>query len=129
MLNSLEWYVTYMAISKTGVTVSPFNLRFASGDLTYTADVTKCKVFILGDGLLPKVEPVQQDIDFCKHYVCVGENMAGDMVSYDDVMKSGDAGDILVDTADDDMAELMFTTGTTGARVVFEGSPWRVPRQ
>jgi acyl-CoA synthetase (AMP-forming)/AMP-acid ligase II len=114
MLNSLEWYVTYMAVLKTGATVTPLNFRFASGDIKYAADVTKCKAFILGDGFVPKVQPIQQDLDFCEKYICVGENVPQGMVSYDEIMKSADATDILVDTDEDDMAELMFTSGTTG---------------
>jgi len=49
MMNSIEWYVAYMAVLKTGATVTPLNFRFASSDIKYAADVTKCKVFILGD--------------------------------------------------------------------------------
>ena len=55
VMNSLEWYVNYMAVLKTGATVTPLNFRFASADIQYAADVTKCKVIILGDGFLPKV--------------------------------------------------------------------------
>jgi len=37
------------------------------------------------------------------------------MVSYKDIVEKGDSKNVLVETADDDMAELMFTSGTTGA--------------
>ena len=70
MMNSLEWYVAYMAILKTGATVTPLNFRFASGDIKYAADVTKCKAFILGDGFLPKVQPIQSDMPYCEKYIC-----------------------------------------------------------
>ena len=29
LFNSIEWYVTYMAVLKTGAVVSPLNFRFA----------------------------------------------------------------------------------------------------
>jgi len=115
MLNSLEWYITYMAILKTGATVTPLNFRFASADIKYAADVTKCKAFILGDGFVPRVQPIQSELDYCKKYICVGANVPSDMVSYADIVKDGDPTDILVDVDDDEMAELMFTSGTTGA--------------
>ena len=41
MINSLEWYVTYMAVLKAGAVISPLNFRFASGDIKYACDVTK----------------------------------------------------------------------------------------
>jgi acyl-coenzyme A synthetase/AMP-(fatty) acid ligase len=61
MLNSIEWYVAYMAVLKTGATVTPLNFRFASSDIKYAADVTQCKVFILGDGFVPKVQPIMPE--------------------------------------------------------------------
>ena len=115
MMNSIEWYVCYMAVLKTGATVTPLNFRFASSDINYAADVTKCKVFILGDGFLPRVEPIMKEMGYVKKYVCVGEQVPSTMVSYKDIMEKGDPTNVLVETADDDMAELMFTSGTTGA--------------
>jgi acyl-CoA synthetase (AMP-forming)/AMP-acid ligase II len=40
MTNSIEWYVAYMAILKTGGAVTPLNFRFAAGDIKYAADST-----------------------------------------------------------------------------------------
>jgi acyl-CoA synthetase (AMP-forming)/AMP-acid ligase II len=115
MMNSIEWYVCYMAVLKTGATVTPLNFRFASSDIKYAADVTKCKVFILGDGFLPRVEPIMKEMNYVKKYVCVGEQVPSTTVSYKEIMEKGDPKEALVETADDDMAELMFTSGTTGA--------------
>jgi acyl-CoA synthetase (AMP-forming)/AMP-acid ligase II len=115
MLNSIEWYVCYMAVLKTGATVTPLNFRFASSDINYAADVTKCKVFILGDGFLPRVEPIMKEMDYVKKYICVGEQVPPTTVSYKEIIEKGDPTNVLVETADDDMAELMFTSGTTGA--------------
>jgi acyl-CoA synthetase (AMP-forming)/AMP-acid ligase II len=115
MMNSIEWYVCYMAVLKTGATVTPLNFRFASADIKYAADVTKCKVFILGDGFLPRVEPIMKEMSYVKKYVCFGDQVPPTMVSYKDIVEKGDSKNVLVETADDDMAELMFTSGTTGA--------------
>jgi len=115
MMNSIEWYVCYMAVLKTGATVTPLNFRFASSDINYAAEVTKCKVFILGDGFLPRVEPIMKEMGYVKKYICAGEQAPPTMVSYKDIIEKGDPTNVLVETADDDMAELMFTSGTTGA--------------
>jgi acyl-CoA synthetase (AMP-forming)/AMP-acid ligase II len=115
MMNSLEWYVTYMAVLKAGAVISPLNFRFASGDIKYACDVTKSKVFILGDGFVPRVEPIMKEMGYVKQYICVGGNAPASMKSYKQVMEKGDPSEVLVETKDDDMAELMFTSGTTGA--------------
>jgi len=115
MTNSLEWFVTYMAVLKAGATITPLNFRFASSDIKYAADVTRCKVFILGDAFVPRVQPIMKQLDYVKRYVCVGAGFPAGMKSYAQIMEQGDSAPILVDTEDDDRAELMFTSGTTGA--------------
>ncbi len=115
MMNSIEWYVTYMAVLKAGAVISPLNFRFASGDIKYACDVTKSKVFILGDGFVPRVEPIMGEMPYCKSYICVGETVPAGMKNYKEIIDKGDASTVLADTTMDDMAELMFTSGTTGA--------------
>ena len=115
MTNSIEWYVTYMAVLKTGAVVSPLNFRFASSDIKYACDVTKSKVFILGDAFISKVEPIMAEMGYCKNYLCVGGKPPASMKEYKDVMAAGDASPCFAEMSDGDMAELMFTSGTTGA--------------
>jgi len=113
-MNSLEWLVTFHAVLRTGAVVVPLNFRFASADIKYAADVCEPKAFILEDGFLPKVQPVREEMKSIAHYICLGGQVPGDMISYAEIMKNGEATDLLVETADDDLAELMFTSGTTG---------------
>ncbi|MCL2338251.1 MAG: acyl--CoA ligase [Firmicutes bacterium] len=113
-MNSLEWLVTYHAILKTGATVVPLNFRFASKDIKYTADVCQPKAFIMEAGFWPTVAPIKEEMQTIAHYICIGEKAAAGMISYDEIMENGDDTDLLVDTEDDDLAELMFTSGTTG---------------
>jgi len=114
MMNCMEWHGSYIGILKTGATVTPLNFRFASSDIKYAADVTKCKVFIFGDQFLRSVEPIMQDMDYCKHFICFGDNVPNHIKSYKEILEKGDPTEVCVETNDDDMAELMFTSGTTG---------------
>ncbi|HUW65350.1 MAG TPA: AMP-binding protein [Spirochaetia bacterium] len=113
-MNSLEWLVTYHAILRIGAVVVPLNFRFASADIRYAAEVCRPKAFILEEGFLPKVEPVRTDMDSIRHYICQGAGAPADMVSYEEMIRTAPASDVLVETQDDDLAELMFTSGTTG---------------
>jgi acyl-CoA synthetase (AMP-forming)/AMP-acid ligase II len=115
MMNSMEWYASYIAVLKTGATVTPLNFRFASADIKYAADVTKCKAFILGEQFIARVEPIMKDMDYCKSYICLGQNVPANFKSYSEIAEKGDPSPVIVDTKEDDMAELMFTSGTTGA--------------
>ncbi|MCL2338252.1 MAG: acyl--CoA ligase [Firmicutes bacterium] len=113
-MNSMEWLITYHAILKTGATVVPLNFRFASKDIKYTADVCQPKAFIMEASFWPKVEPIKEEMQTIAHYVCLGEETPAGMVSYNEIIANGDEADLLVETKDDDLAELMFTSGTTG---------------
>jgi acyl-CoA synthetase (AMP-forming)/AMP-acid ligase II len=115
MVNSLEWYVIYMAILKTGAIVSPLNFRFAANDVKYAADVAKCKVLIVDETLSSKTEPVASMLDYVNQFICVGAKAPSNMKLYSEIVQKGDTSEVLADTRDDDMAELMFTSGTTGA--------------
>ncbi|MFP4428070.1 MAG: class I adenylate-forming enzyme family protein [Desulfovermiculus sp.] len=113
MMNSIEWYVVYMAVLKTGAIVSPLNFRFGGKDIKYAADVTNAKVLIFGDGFLPKVQPVQKELA-CEHYICAGNNVPEDMASLETVFQGNDISNICHDVQEADWAEVMFTSGTTG---------------
>ncbi|HPU30114.1 MAG TPA: class I adenylate-forming enzyme family protein [Syntrophorhabdaceae bacterium] len=115
MMNCMEWYASYIGVLKTRATVTPLNFRFASADIKYAADVTKCKVFIFGDQFNARVEPIMKDMDYCKHYICLGSNIPAGVKSYNEIVEKGDGTPVCVETDDDDMAEFMFTSGTTGA--------------
>jgi len=115
LMNSLEWYVTYMAVLKTGAAVSPLNFRFAASDIKYACDVIGSKVFILGDSFVPRVEPLRGEMEYCEQYICLGHDVPSGMTSYADIIANGDPTPVLAEVDDDDMAELMFTSGTTGA--------------
>ncbi|HEY3275930.1 MAG TPA: class I adenylate-forming enzyme family protein [Syntrophorhabdaceae bacterium] len=115
MMNSMEWYASYFAVLKTGATITPLNFRFASSDIKYAADVTKCKAFIFGDQFIPRMEPIIKEMEYCKSFICFGEKVPDAYKSYKEIVDTGDPAPVLVETKDDDMAELMFTSGTTGA--------------
>jgi acyl-CoA synthetase (AMP-forming)/AMP-acid ligase II len=114
-MNSLEWVVTFHAILRVGATAVPLNFRFASADIKHAADAVHPKAFIMGDGFIPKVGPIQKEMESVKSYICIGENVAAGMIPYREVLAKGSAEDILVEVDDDAPAELMFTSGTTGA--------------
>ena len=113
-LNSLEWMVTYHAILRTGAVTVPLNFRFASSDIKYAADACNPKLLIMGEGFLPKIEPIREEMKTVESYICIGDNIPDGMIDYKDVLKNSSTDDVLVAVEGDDPAELMFTSGTTG---------------
>jgi len=115
MINSIEWYVIYMGILKAGGVVSPLNFRFAAGDVKYAADVANCRVFAVDETLVQRIESITGEMNYVKDYIFLGQKTPPGMTSFWDIVGLGDSSDVLIEAADEDMAELMFTSGTTGA--------------
>ncbi len=112
--NSLEWVVTYYAIIRLGAVVVPLNFRFESSDVLYAAGVCNPDVFILGSEFLRVVQPVQDQLTTIKKYICVGDDVPGDMTDFKLVQKYQDTEDALVEVERDHSLAMMFTSGTTG---------------
>lgn len=114
-MNSIEWIVTFHAILRLGAVALPLNFRFASADIKYAADACQPKVLIMGEGFLAKVQPIQKEMGSIQSYICIGDDVPADMISYDEIISGSDqTEDILVEVDGDEPAELMFTSGTTG---------------
>ncbi len=115
MMNSMEWHASYMGILKAGATVSPLNFRFAAADIKYAANVTQCKAFIFGEEFSERMASIMPEMDYCSHFICFGKTIPVGVTSYNEIMATCDASAVCLETDGDDMAELMFTSGTTGA--------------
>lgn len=115
MTNSIEWWIVYMAILKAGAVVTPLNFRFATGDVKYAADVAGSRVLVLDEALVPGVEPIAGDLRRLDRMIGVGASLPAFVTPYSEALEKGRPSAALVATRDDDMAELMFTSGTTGA--------------
>jgi len=112
--NSFEWLITYYGIIKIGAVVVPLNFRFLGPDILYAAKICNPKVFIIGSEFLEVVQPVQKDLNTVEKYICIGEQVPGDMIDYNTIAASDDVSEAMVDVDDQHYLAMMFTSGTTG---------------
>jgi acyl-CoA synthetase (AMP-forming)/AMP-acid ligase II len=112
--DSLEWLITYFSIIRIGAVVVPLNFRFESSDILYAAEVCDPDVFIIGSEFLGVVQPAQKDLTTIKKYICIGDNVPGDMIDFKTIQAYEDTSDALVDVERDHSLAMMFTSGTTG---------------
>ncbi|MFZ7111495.1 MAG: class I adenylate-forming enzyme family protein [Desulfatiglandales bacterium] len=112
--NSLEWLITYYGIIKLGAVAVPLNFRFVGPDILYAAEVCNPMAFMIGSEFLPVVQPVQKDLKSVKKYICVGEEVPGDMIDYKSIAAYPDTSEALVAVDDQHDLAMMFTSGTTG---------------
>ena len=109
--NSLEWVVAALAVSYAGGTLVPANSRYTGHEVADLVDRTHATLVVLADGFLGR----SQAADL---------RQAGDLPSVREVIDLSRIGEVRADPGDvdevaravspDDVADILFTSGTTG---------------
>ncbi|HUV10690.1 MAG TPA: long-chain fatty acid--CoA ligase, partial [Acidimicrobiia bacterium] len=101
----LRWIVAYAAVHKAGAVVVPTNTRLSNPELVSILGHAEIVVSLTSEELLPTAIAVQPEIPSFRTIVSSG--------TWDDVLDD-DASDIQVPVALTDLADVMYTSGTTG---------------
>jgi O-succinylbenzoate-CoA ligase len=113
MYNSLEVIESFFACQKLGACPVPVNFRLAPSELAYILEDSE-SVAVLTDGQLTSLAlEATADLDAVRLVVTTGEVVPGSE-SYEELLASGTADAPDVDVHEDDLAFLMYTSGTTG---------------
>ncbi|MBW2096733.1 MAG: long-chain-fatty-acid--CoA ligase [Deltaproteobacteria bacterium] len=111
----------YYGIIKMGGVLLPLNIRLASQDFQYIIGDAEPVVVLIDPDFLEKVEPILKDIPSVKHFYVLGEmENAPDWIDgeYDKLLEGSPGAPRRLPSdypfAEDDMAELFYTSGTTG---------------
>lgn len=109
----LSWIVTYSALHKLGAVAVPVNDRLSPPEVQTILDHAEARALVVAAAFLPDIGPAAADLGASGTLVVVGGDptMAG--VGFDDVL-DGDDSPVQVSLADDDLADVMYTSGTTG---------------
>ncbi len=113
MYNGLEVIESFFACQKLGACPVPVNFRLAPSELAYILDDSRA-VAVLTDGQLVSLAlAATVDLDAVRLVVTTGEVVAG-AESYEELLAGGSAEAPDVEVHEDDLAFLMYTSGTTG---------------
>jgi acyl-CoA synthetase (AMP-forming)/AMP-acid ligase II len=108
----LRWIVVYAAVHKAGAVAVPTNTRLSTRELVTILGHAEVRAIVTSDTLLPVALEVRHDVPSGELIVSAGGDGPG-VVAYDDVTVD-DASDIQVPVGGDDLADIMYTSGTTG---------------
>ena len=113
MPNCPQLLESMFATWKAGGCVVPLNARFQHEELVYHLADPRARAVIFGEEYRDMVAAVRDRVPTVERFICVGEPRPGQL-AYDELVTGdpGPGGD--VDTADDDLAWLFYTSGTTG---------------
>lgn len=108
----IEPYLAYLALLKLGATILPGSEMLRPSDIAYRVKHADVSGVIAHASLIPTVEETRADCPTLQKFFSYGEH-AG-WTDLNGVATAGSAADVYADTADDDMAFLSYTSGTTG---------------
>lgn len=110
--NVPEFVVAYHAIVRAGAVVIPLNTMYTVDEVGYILSDAEARAVIVGEPFLGAVGGLHETLPMLEHVVVVGDGAIGTM-SFDQLCSRGDRPP-QVDVSADDLAALVYTSGTTG---------------
>ncbi|HSO94622.1 MAG TPA: class I adenylate-forming enzyme family protein [Acidimicrobiia bacterium] len=108
----LRWIVAYAAIHKAGAVVVPTNTRLTEPELAAILSHAEASVLLTDETLVGAARAVRSDVASLGPVVCAGA-VAADVVAWDTVSVA-DTSPFQVKVDVSDLADVMYTSGTTG---------------
>ncbi|MEL6981688.1 MAG: AMP-binding protein, partial [Actinomycetota bacterium] len=129
--NSWTWVVAGLGACRAGASLVPINTRFKGGEAAYVLGAARVKVLFVIDGFLGmdySGSLADHDLPHLERIVSLDGRPSANTESFDDFLSLGDGGPAGGDadqlqaeidrrsdaTSPDDIALIMFTSGTTG---------------
>jgi long-chain acyl-CoA synthetase len=100
-------------VTRMGGTYLPIIYMLTPAEIRYILQDSACKFVITEDSLLPKVREAASGLDTIQRIIVVGKEKAADIIPYGDLLKDSSKGNV-ADVDKEDLAILMYTSGTTG---------------
>ena len=112
-VNCNRYVEAYFAAAKVGAIFVPLNFRAKEKELSYMIGNAGAKMLIVGGRYLEMVGGIRSQLPTVEHCISVGE-VRGNWLSYEGVLSSSPADDVVDEIDDEDITILMYTSGTTG---------------
>ena len=109
----LRWIVAYAAVHKAGAVMVPANTRLSTPEMVAILGHAEISVMFTCAGLLEHARAVRAAVPSLRSIVCA-DGPADGALGWDDEIATLDASETQVPVDLDDMADIMYTSGTTG---------------
>ena len=109
----LRWIVAYAAVHKAGAVMVPANTRLSAPELVTILGHAEISALFTCASLLEQARAVRASVPSLRSIVCA-DGPDGDALGWDDEIAAVDRSEIQVPLDADDMADIMYTSGTTG---------------
>jgi len=114
--NSIESAESYFSIPNAGLVLVLLNFRLAGPELLRVLVDARVSAVMVNEEFLGTIEAIKPGLDFIGHYIFIGDSRktAAGWLSYENMASQYPCSEPEVDIKEDDVAALMYTSGTTG---------------
>lgn len=112
--NCAEIIETYAAAAKAGLVVGGVNYRLSPEGMKKVIEDMGCRVLLVGAEFVDTINSLRPQLPFLETCISIGSTGAG-MLEYESLLAKASPVEPDVSTSEDDLAHIVYTTGTTGA--------------
>jgi long-chain acyl-CoA synthetase len=112
--NCAEFVESDFALIKGGFVRLAINPRLKPSEYTYMLNDAQASTLIFGSQYADDISTLRAELNTVKHFIQVGGTESEFAVLFEEVMEQADRGDVIVDVADNDPYQILYTSGTTG---------------
>ena len=115
-VDALRWMVAYSAAHKAGAVAVPTNTRLAGGELERMWEHAEPTAVLTGGDLVPMAHQVAATVGTVRHLIeaPVGDESDAPPWSWGSAAAGDDTATFQVEVSGDDLADILYTSGTTG---------------
>lgn len=113
--NMPEFVISFFSVLKCGGTIVPVNFLFKKEELFFVLNHSGVSSVIIAAPFLPSLLGIKDRLPKLKQIIVFGsENSREDVLSYESLLKENSSEPVLYPVSDDDVAAVLYTSGTTG---------------
>ncbi len=115
--NSMESAESYIGVPNAGLILVVLNFRLTPSELRTVLLDAGVSALMVNEEYVGHVEEMKHSLDFVKHRIFIGDEAAipGGWLHYETLIEAASSREPAVEIGEDDLAALMYTSGTTGA--------------
>ncbi len=111
--NCLEFPCAWLAANMIGAVMVPVNTRFVAAELAYILNHSEARVLITEDKHLEKLKNIQKNLSYIEFLITIDNSNKDDAIRYSTLLD--EPADLQgVDIDPEDLAVILYTSGTTG---------------
>ncbi len=115
LLNCPEFLYGWLGLAKIGAVLVPINTNYRTEECKYIVNHCEAKIILVHESLRKVVDAIRPETESLETFLTIGdaERECG-YASFEEALRGASAELMATDVEEDDLCEIMYTSGTTG---------------